>query len=524
MPDVYLAPADLDLIQAQRVLDFLNRATGAQQLAGDIEFPGEPDIGVKLGQRLLDARAALGGSFTSLLQVRAVRLIGPERFTEICIAALGLAPDRWVELFYAGAPNAPQAENGLALSLDLHPQPAWLGQPLALTVRVADQGGTPRAGVAVAVYTGAGRLTWMFGFQRIVGQAVTVITGADGSAVLDLEREPSEPLSELHQAALETALAQLDAKAMTPLDLQADFRALAQVYLHERSTNLRRAIDLHVRDHRAAMIDSLNPGAWRLAWPVDSVLLQADALAPQAGGTAVARAVTTLHWKNWVGAWLEFFADVLRERGNLDARFAAAARAGADADVLSGLLAEAQGFVIRQPGETAQWLGRKTVDAAVARVMGSDLVEQMQPAARNAMLTQLEAAARDVSPTTLGSFTLVSNARKDIVGKIGALDLGQIGALQRAEELLGAMQGEAQRVSELAAQVDRQSAQVGRDVASFDAGRAQLDNRLIGLQTNVSTLQLDFSRIAGPGRSAPPATTPAPPTRKRAPRKKAEPR
>ncbi len=65
------------------MLAFLNAATSAEQLERDIEFPREPDIGVRLGQRLLDARAALGGSFTDIVAGRAVRLIGPERFTEI---------------------------------------------------------------------------------------------------------------------------------------------------------------------------------------------------------------------------------------------------------------------------------------------------------------------------------------------------------------------------------------------------------------------------------------------------------
>ena len=105
MPIVHLEPRDLSLLQAQQVLDFLNRARNAQQLARDIEVPDEPDIGVRLGQRLLDARAALGGTFTAIGQVRAVRLIGPERFTEICVAALGFEPERWVELFHAGSPG-----------------------------------------------------------------------------------------------------------------------------------------------------------------------------------------------------------------------------------------------------------------------------------------------------------------------------------------------------------------------------------------------------------------------------------
>ena len=94
MAILLLEPQDLTPAQAARVLDFLNSAASAAEIAAKVEFPGELDIGVRLGQRLLDARTALGGRYTHLAQVDAVPLIGPERFTEICAAALGLDPRR----------------------------------------------------------------------------------------------------------------------------------------------------------------------------------------------------------------------------------------------------------------------------------------------------------------------------------------------------------------------------------------------------------------------------------------------
>nr|MBP8217917.1 hypothetical protein [Thauera sp.] len=239
MPIVYLQPSDLSAVQAARVLAFLNAASSAAQLDRDIEFPGEPDIGLRLGQRLLDARAALGGQFTDIVQVRAIRLIGPERFTEICVAALGLEPTRWVELFYGGDPYATPTETGLALTLALHPQDAWLGEPRTLRLQVNDHGGTPRAGVAVTVQTSIGRLVYLYGFRRIEGQAVTVLTGGDGSAELELLTPPSEPLTEYQQAALETALGGLDPQAAHPLALEAGLRAMADTYLRDRSYSLR---------------------------------------------------------------------------------------------------------------------------------------------------------------------------------------------------------------------------------------------------------------------------------------------
>ena len=477
MPIVYLNPSDLSPLQAQQVLDFLNRATSAQQLGREIEFPGEPDIGVKLGQRLLDARSALGGSFTAIVQVRAVRLIGPERFTEICVAALGIDPLRWVQQFDAGSPMSVPPEAGLAVALEVRPQPAWLGQPLALTVRVADRDDQPCAGVAVTLQTGAGSLVWMYGYSRIEGAAITVLTGADGVAEIELVRNPSEPLSDLQQAALATAFASLDANAPDPMKLEADFRALADIYLLERSYNLRRAIDIHVRDRKEAMLASINPGTWRFAWPVDSVLVQADALAAGGGGNTVARAVRTVEWKNWVGAWLEFFADALREGAGLDAKFGKALGRAGNAEVLVDLLGQAQRFVADQSGRTAQWLGQKTIDAAVAKVVSSDL-DNVAPAAREAVLTQLEVASREVSPTALGSFTLVRNTRKELLGSVSAIDAVSLERLTRAEALVAQVDTKAARVEALAVEVQRTSSKVGSDVTRFNTDFARFKTDL----------------------------------------------
>jgi hypothetical protein len=504
MPIVYLEPGDLNVVQAQQVLDFLNRASNAQQLGRDIEFPGEPDIGVKLGQRLLDARAALGGRYTAIMQVRAVRLIGPERFTEICVAALGLDPRRWVELFYGGSPAGLQAETGLAVAIDALPQPAWLGQPLTLTVRVADHGGTPRAGVAVTVQAGAGRLAWMFGFQRIEGQAVTVLTGADGSAVLELRRDASEPPTESQDAVLQAVLQSLDAGAADPFKLEADFRALADLYLRERAYALRGAIDIHVREHRDAMLDGINPGTWRMRWPVESVLVQADAVVAGGGGSALARAVTTVQWKNWVGAWLEFFGDALRETAALDDRFdkALSGRTGNGAVVLGGLLDEAQRFVANQSGRTALWLGQKTVDAAVNKLVASDRLANVDDETRAALLTQLEVASREISPTSLGNFTLVRKVRTDLGGKL--LDIGTLNLerLTRAELLLAEVDRKEAFVDARAAEVERKSAQFDAGLARFDADVANfnrntvvINTRLESLSNNVTTLRNDFNRF-----------------------------
>lgn len=524
MPDIYIQPTDLSAAQAQQVLDFLNRATSAEQLARDIEFPHEPDIGVKLGQRLLDARAALGGQFTDILQVRSVRLIGPERFTEICITALGLMPERWVEVFYGGSPMGVPTETGLAVSLDVLPQPAWLGQPLTVTVRVRDLGGTARAGVAVTLQTGVGRFAYQFGFSHIEGQAVTVLTGSDGSAEVDLITPPAEPLSEIQQSALEVALAHLDAAANDPLKLEADFRRMAADYTLERNYNLRRAIDIYVRERRDAMVNSLNPGRWRMAWPIDSGLIQADALSPDGGGGSTARAVATVTWKNWIGAWLEFLGDVLRDSTQLDARLGSAGQATQGEALLGNLLLETQRALVSRPGLSAEWVGKRAVEEAVKKFVGGDLTK-LAPSAQAAVVSELEVAAAGVGKTNLGSYTLVSKTKAELVGQIDNLELVNLTQLQRMEALASGVESTAARVDTQAAAVTQNRLAVDQQVASFntqyatfntqisqftvqfgqfntnlatfDVNRTTLTTQLSGLQADLGAVRLDVNRLSG---------------------------
>ena len=498
MPIVYLQPSDLSAVQAARVLAFLNAASSAAQLDRDIEFPGEPDIGLRLGQRLLDARAALGGQFTDILQVRAIRLIGPERFTEICVAALGLEPTRWVELFYGGDPYSTPTETGLALTLALHPQDAWLGEPRTLRLQVNDHGGTPRAGVAVTVQTSIGRLVYLYGFRRIEGQAVTVLTGGDGSAELELLTPPSEPLTETQQAALETALGGLDAQAAHPLALEAGLRAMADTYLRDRSYSLRSAVDLYVRDAHGAAIDTISRARWKLAWPVDSGLIQADVLDAEDRGTSLARAVRTATWIDWVEPWVSFLADVLEGGTPLEQDLATRAKTG-DGAVIDDLLNLAQTHLAGRAGRAAEWVGKRQVEAAVDRFIGSG-VDVLPAAARDAVVSQLGVAAAEVGPRTLGSYTLSAATRQDLgqridtVAQLNLAEFEHIGVLAREVEARAtAVDAQLRQVQELAQAVNQDRLAIDTRIDSFDTRYQSFDSRYASFDTRYSSFDSRYS-------------------------------
>jgi serine/threonine-protein kinase len=81
-PKKYIKPEDVPEEEAKRVLDFLNSAKTAKEIADAVKFSEERDVGVKIAQHILNARAKLGG-FTHLKQVDSIPQVGHKRFSDI---------------------------------------------------------------------------------------------------------------------------------------------------------------------------------------------------------------------------------------------------------------------------------------------------------------------------------------------------------------------------------------------------------------------------------------------------------
>jgi len=84
----YIKPEDVSPEDAQKVLHFLNSAKSAEEIDQAVEIPGERDVGIRVGQHILDRRKELG-KFTTVQQVADVQQVGPERFTEIVTTLSG---------------------------------------------------------------------------------------------------------------------------------------------------------------------------------------------------------------------------------------------------------------------------------------------------------------------------------------------------------------------------------------------------------------------------------------------------
>ena len=74
--------------EAAQTLRYLNQVRSADQLAAEVEFPGERDVGTTIAQSILARRAQLGGMFRSLDQVDEIAQIGPSRLAQIIATAL----------------------------------------------------------------------------------------------------------------------------------------------------------------------------------------------------------------------------------------------------------------------------------------------------------------------------------------------------------------------------------------------------------------------------------------------------
>ena len=190
----YLLPEDVGRERAREILDFLNAAETAEQIAEAVEIPDELDVGIRIAQRILDRREQLGG-FTNLQQVADVPLVGPERFTEI-FTTLSSPPAPEV-------PSAPSAallrevralrEQVKALQeavggqyrvvLRALQERPFLGQAVNLVATVTEVGrGRPRVDAPLTLTTTWGRLRAAEGLTLREGSSVTVRTDGNGRA------------------------------------------------------------------------------------------------------------------------------------------------------------------------------------------------------------------------------------------------------------------------------------------------------------------------------------------------------
>lgn len=549
MAQIFIEPTDLDTEQARQVLLVLNQAADAPALAQRIELPGEPDIGVRLAERLLRARAQLGGAFASLDQVAAVPQIGPERFTDLCVALLGLTraqlvgivPDvlalqarlarleqlllsQGVNTLGSGTPAqsgatavaGTSAASGVAssvlLSLEGQPQPAWLGQTLQITLKLRDADGLPLVNRVLTLEASEGLLQFNWGFAQQQGQVIRLRTGVDGSARISLDYQPGEPLQQDQVQALQQALDLLDARADAPDQIKEQFKALATRYDDSIEVPLRHAIDIYSRDSQSWW-QRFNTGNAAYEWPLRTVIVRAYLHGDDGTQHVQAQAVLTLCWKDWLPAWFTYLHDWMREQAGLASTFARAIEEENGTAISERVIADAHSFVASQRGFAAQLAGQHLVGDAVSRFLAKN-IDNLSPEAQEVLFPTLDIAAEQIRAGNRGTLALVKEASKVIkldvardIGQIGSINAGLIEEATSIRDEIGrqredfntslsafgreysSFQDTARTVTDKLSTFDKQLSTFNTDYGAFKESVKAVDNRISVVETKITAVE-----------------------------------
>jgi hypothetical protein len=427
--EIYLEPRDVAAADTRKVLDFLNAARSPEEIAAAVEFPGELDVGVRVGARLLARRDELG-TFTSLQQVVDVPQVGPERFTEIVVAITGL----WIRHSAEGARGPAVAgleqevaELRAALAalqaglgrpvITLRPlvDSPFLGEPVPLVVEVLDGTGKPDADAPVNLASSWGSLRGSTGDGVVEGAAITLRTDIFGRAAATFTPPASEDLQAPQQAALETSLAALDHDAPTPLETWVELQELGRQYRWEAAGDLRRAVDIYIRDFRPRLLETVNFRDYAARWTYFESAVTAAAVFES---SVVAAATLTVHLKDWLGAWLEAYLQLVEKDADLLARLRAESKKTTDAgQLLAGVNRRVRDFIDGQWGMTGAYIGERVAERSMLEFLGSD-VPELPLEARLKLHPALTTQASTVAGVGVTAFAAIEQARTSVRAEI----------------------------------------------------------------------------------------------------------
>jgi hypothetical protein len=457
----YLEPEDVAPENARLVLDFLNAVTTPQEIADAVEIVGDPDVGVRLGRRILDARARIG-RFTDLTQVRVVPLIGPERFTEIVVSLSAQPlPIGIPGLFTGDFSVAATAESAAAAGADrlalelaelraridrigaaasdrrltvrtVRPN-AFLGQDVTIVATLID-GGRPAVDVPVSFVATRGTLRANDGRAVHEGHLVTARTTFDGTVRLDLIAATREALSPLQHAALAAQLATLDANAHSPAAIEDGLRNLAHQYAWEINLPFRQAVDILVRDFRPMLLDTVNVRVPLLAWSHHDAAVLAFAPVDGNGAASSVSATAALHVrvKDWLAPFLDVFLATSRAESTLGGELRDLTQQEPDAArLVTAIYDRAGAYVASRYGKVGSWVGRKVAESSIRGFLDTDLAT-LPLDARVDVFPALDTASRTIASTDTAVIQGLVGTRKDIERTVdrrtgGGVDLGALG-------------------------------------------------------------------------------------------------
>lgn len=509
MPIVYLTPEDLGPAQTIEVLAFLNGAQSAQEIADRVEIPGELDVGLRVGQRILDHRAQLPDGFVNLTQLMDVNQVGPERFTEILATILGIplpgfSLDRLDDLvrrevaaqLKSVAPRAAAAEQ-YHISVQPPQTLPWLGQEITLTLKVTvAASGKPVANLPVAIESSDMWIGTQFGYDVREGQVVSSRTATDGSIRVRLRNLFDERLTVDQLGALQEALRSLDAGAPAPRNMRAQLVQLVGLYEDLRNKNLRTAMDIVYRSTGRHLTDTLNQQdnlyEWRYHSGLLRVYLDADMQplrqsAVIANATAAEVGIYHVAWKQWLMPWYQVYQEQLSGSDLRQSFLVARQRIDSEAGLTAEILGQAYRFVAGKNGLIGEALGKKVIDREIQHFLAKEIAT-LPVTTQLSMYPSLLLAGNTINSADTGTLALVNQSRADM--EI-VLDQRINDTVLNNDGVLSAIDTLNTRVGQLDSQVLTQGNDFGQlqlQVSGMRGDIDTLDSNLIGVQGNIGQI------------------------------------
>ncbi len=420
--EALIAPESVSEADTATVLTFLNGAQTAQQLADGIELLNEPDVGLRLGAHLLERRAELG-TFTSLDQLLTVKLIGPVRFTRIIRAILGKGGAVPRDEFDALAAQVAALQAALAAGaprvvLDPIGPQRYLGQPLTIQATVTAPGGEPVVGAPVTLSASWGRLTGSDGFSVQTGGSVTLRTAADGTARVTLVAPTSEDLESAQQAAVELVLNGLDPEAPTPQEASDALTVLVEAYRFEANDDFRAGVDIYFRDFHQHLLDRVNYQDELASWSTfDSTVVAYVHQLADDGTTdtgVVASGALLVHFRDWLGAWLQTHIELADTDDLLAGDLALSAHFDNPNDTLIRIHQRVGEFVSVQQGVVGQIVGQKVAEAKLGGFLESGAIDGLSNDSKQTLFPAVNASSGTIGTLGVQALGAVEQARQSV--------------------------------------------------------------------------------------------------------------
>jgi len=493
MPDFYILPSDVPAKHVNTVLDFLNSVQSAEAIAARVEFEGERDVGVKVGQNILTHREGIGGQFSEIAQLMDVYHVGPERFTEIIMALTGYSPrgTRPTD----GSPNfsVPTYIQTAGPPYRIAVEPAnfcpWIGQEFSVIVKVINiQTNRPAANVPVTFESGDMLLSTQFGFQTKRGRVISSFTGADGSIRLRMRTLFAELLNIEEQIALAEALRELDSDAASPRDIESQFLALVDKYEDLRNKKLRSAIDTAYLSSVNRVANTINKQDYLYQWIFHTGLIRIyvnssgasvpnDLTRPLSvfDSTATQTGIYPVPWKEWMLPWYQLFQQKLTNSNLRESFSVAKGRTQNPSSTTAEILNSAYSFVATQKGVVGESIGVNVVDKEIRRFLAKD-VEDYDAETRLSIFPSLRMARTSITSSNTGTLALVNQTKADIEKTVDT------------------------RVSEVAtdnSDILESINQVKGQLTQIDTNFSNLTQSVDGLRSTVDQVNLDMTTIRG---------------------------